>query len=377
MPPKPAKGTPKDLSKRIKSKGLKKLKWFCQMCQKQCGDQNGFKRHCESESHQRQLLLFAENQNAYLKEFSREFEVNFMHIFKYTYGGKRTRANVVYQEYIRDRGHVHMNATIWHTLGGFVRYLGSTGKCKIDEDEKGWHIQYIDKEEEMRKQKAHRADLAKVTDEPKVEVEPKEFVRENSDQKITFKLAPMKIKRTLIDKENFDNKDSSLPSTSSTSASIPDIKPSKLALDMKIKKEPSDRKKTALEELREEKERFEERKNRKDYWLHAGIIVKVVSKKASDKFYKAKGEVTKIIDKYTAEITLPSGDVGKFSQDQLETVIPAIGCEMLVVNGAYRGSICELEEILEDKFMLRLRISEGTRNGRIIELPYEDVSKLA
>lgn len=63
-----------------------------------------------------------------------------------------------------------------------------------------------------------------------------------------------------------------------------------------------------MEELRAEEDRFKERKNRKDYWLHAGIIVKIVSKEASDKFYKQKGEVTKILDKYTAEITLPTGN---------------------------------------------------------------------
>lgn len=69
-----------------------------------------------------------------------------------------------------------------------------------------------------------------------------------------------------------------------------------------------DKKRSALEELIEEEEHFKERKNRKNYWLHRGIIVKVVSKKASDKFYKSKGEVTKVIDKYTAEITLPTGE---------------------------------------------------------------------
>lgn len=62
-----------------------------------------------------------------------------------------------------------------------------------------------------------------------------------------------------------------------------------------------------MDELREEEERFKERKNRKDYWLHSGIIVKIVSRKAGDKFYKQKGEVTKVIDKYTAEVTLPTG----------------------------------------------------------------------
>lgn len=122
------------------------------MCQKQCRDQNGFKCHLTSESHQRQLLLFAENQNSYLRQFSSEFEAHFIRVcplrtstpcdvsiqtLKHTFGGKRVRANDVYQEYIKDKGHVHMNSTVWHTLTGFVHYLGESGKCKIDENEKG------------------------------------------------------------------------------------------------------------------------------------------------------------------------------------------------------------------------------------------------
>ena len=31
--------TPKAIANRIKSKGLQKLRWFCQMCQKQCRDE--------------------------------------------------------------------------------------------------------------------------------------------------------------------------------------------------------------------------------------------------------------------------------------------------------------------------------------------------
>lgn len=30
-----------------------------------------------------------------------------------------------------------MNSTVWHTLTTFVLYLGESGKCKIDENEKG------------------------------------------------------------------------------------------------------------------------------------------------------------------------------------------------------------------------------------------------
>ena len=78
--PKHEKGTPKAIANAGKSKGMQKLRWYCQMCQKQCRDQNGFKCHLTSEAHQRQLLLFAENQGPYLREFSREFDSTFMQV---------------------------------------------------------------------------------------------------------------------------------------------------------------------------------------------------------------------------------------------------------------------------------------------------------
>ena len=47
---------------------------YCQMCEKQCRDENGFKCHTMSESHQRQLLLFGENPENYLSDYSKQFE---------------------------------------------------------------------------------------------------------------------------------------------------------------------------------------------------------------------------------------------------------------------------------------------------------------
>ena len=47
---------------------------YCQMCEKQCRDENGFKCHMTSESHQRQLLLFGENPGKYLSNYSKDFE---------------------------------------------------------------------------------------------------------------------------------------------------------------------------------------------------------------------------------------------------------------------------------------------------------------
>ena len=68
----------KGVSNRMKSKGLQKLRWYCQLCEKQCRDENGFKCHCSSESHIRRVHNFGTNQKKTVAEYSRLFEVNFV-----------------------------------------------------------------------------------------------------------------------------------------------------------------------------------------------------------------------------------------------------------------------------------------------------------
>ncbi|KAJ1497536.1 DNA/RNA-binding protein kin17, partial [Coelomomyces lativittatus] len=70
--------TAKAIGKRIKAKGLQKLRWFCQMCEKQCRDENGFKCHINSEAHQRQMLLFNENATKMVTGFSEDFQKGFL-----------------------------------------------------------------------------------------------------------------------------------------------------------------------------------------------------------------------------------------------------------------------------------------------------------
>ena len=55
--PKVERGTPKDIANRMKAKGLQKLKFYCQMCSKQCRDENGFKCHLTSDSHLRNMRM--------------------------------------------------------------------------------------------------------------------------------------------------------------------------------------------------------------------------------------------------------------------------------------------------------------------------------
>ena len=70
--------TPKAIGNRIKAKGLGKLRWYCQLCQKQCRDENGFKCHQTSESHLRQMELFGQSASRVVSGYSEEFEKCFL-----------------------------------------------------------------------------------------------------------------------------------------------------------------------------------------------------------------------------------------------------------------------------------------------------------
>ena len=95
--------SPKAIANRIKAKGLQKLKWYCQMCERQMRDENGWKCHCESESHLRQMSLFTTTPSRFTNDFSHQFEQGFMDLVRRIYRSKRVLANRVYNEYIQDK----------------------------------------------------------------------------------------------------------------------------------------------------------------------------------------------------------------------------------------------------------------------------------
>lgn len=331
-----------------------------------------------SESHQRQLLLFADNSRTYLGEFSYEFEKCFLQLLKRQFGTKRVHANIVYQEYIRDRNHTHMNATRWTSLTGFCRYLGRTGKVIADETEKGWFITYIDRDPETierqealaKKQKMDKDDQermmshiskqverAKHDDDQDEESKFTELKRENPEEKIQIQLAP-KIKkeepilRPLVDLE----KKEPIPSKS-LDEKPEDFKRPFPVKDIKKEKSGDKRKPSALAEIIKEQEASKEKQNRRDFWLTENIVVKVVTKSLGDKYYKKKGFVKEVIDKYGAMVTMiDTGHTLKLDQTHLETVIPGKDKPLMVVNGAYRGYRAILNELDEKNFCVTITI---------------------
>ncbi|KAL7797485.1 domain of Kin17 curved DNA-binding domain-containing protein [Trichoderma ceciliae] len=142
--PKAEVGSTKYLSNKLKSKGLQRLRWYCQVCEKQCRDANGFKMHTQSESHVRQMLVVGEDPKKFINQYSDEFLKDFLQLLKTGHGEKQVQMNQFYQEYIANKEHIHMNATKWPSLTEFAKYLGREALCRVEETEKGLHISWID-----------------------------------------------------------------------------------------------------------------------------------------------------------------------------------------------------------------------------------------
>ncbi len=139
-------GSLKAISNGMKAKGLTKLRFYCQICQKACRDENGYRSHLDSEAHFRQMDAIAASGGAQkvIDDFSATFQKEFVQLLSRRFGTRRIRANQVYQEHIADRHHTHMNATQWTSLSDFVKHLGREGIVQAEDTDQGWFITWID-----------------------------------------------------------------------------------------------------------------------------------------------------------------------------------------------------------------------------------------
>ncbi|XP_028048780.1 DNA/RNA-binding protein KIN17 [Monomorium pharaonis] len=382
-------GTPKYIANKIKAKGLQKLRWYCQMCQKQCRDENGFKCHTMSESHHRQLLLFAENAHRYMDQFSRDFSQGYLNLLKRQFGTRRVPANRVYQEYISDRGHIHMNATQWLTLTAFAKWLGRTGQCVVDETEKGLFITYIDRdpetlaaqEKKAKKEKMDKDDEERLmdfidkqiekakqsTNEEEGETSKTPLVRPENDTPlvldIKLKPKPKLLPVFQIKQEKVKSEDQN-KSVSSKLISEKDEKPKRSSNDDETK---------SVKKLKNDNSPATEG------WLREGLMVKITTKSLGEKYYKAKGVVQSVgTDSFVGKVKLKTpdevnGHVIRLDQEYLETVIPAIDKEVLILWGKHKGARAIVKKLHIEHYSVDVELKN---NKKIVQkLPYEQVCK--
>ncbi|CAN8006467.1 unnamed protein product, partial [Ixodes pacificus] len=238
-------------------------------------------------------------------------------------------------------------------------------KEKLDLDDQDRLARFIDKQIERDRQRTAEPPSA-------ADANLAEFKREDEEEKVVFKLAPSSSKQ---------------PEDTTKKEGQPRLNPLEMAAKAdKHKTAPSEcevrpkkqAKKSALDEIMQEQETKREKLNRKPYWVTEGIVVKVMAKKLGDKYYKKKGVVQDVQERYVGVVRmLDSGDVLKVDQTHLETVIPNLGRRVKVVNGAYRGEEALLLEVDQRGFCAKLRVDAGPISGRVLErVAYEDFSKL-
>jgi len=99
-----------------------------------------------------------------------------------------------------------------------------------------------------------------------------------------------------------------------------------------------------------------------------------MNKKVGDgSYYGKKGKVIDVIDLYVGIIQILDSNVKlKVDQAHLETVIPAIGSDIFIVNGEHRGKVGILEEVNVNLYKAVVRVDDV-----IIQKDYEEVCKIS
>lgn len=410
--------TAKAISKRIKAKGLGRLRWYCQMCEKQCRDENGFKCHTQSASHRRQLALFAENSSSFITRFSNDFRKEYLLVLRQRFGTNFVNANTVYQEHIKDKEHVHMNATKWTTLTAFVKDLGKHGYCRVEERPDGFWVAYLDREASERNRKAREMDQLRMEDEEKKDLElrrkieaaaalsehfPSERVESDEPSTNAGPVSVEIVKKALDENQKnppSDNPLAKLGSSSNDKETAGSRKgkrrrsrwqdaPKVSVLQEIIQEEQAKRTETPLQSSTEGKEGrqgsgynssdkpVEGSENVGEPWIMEGIIVKVTNKELEGgAFSGRKGKVVKVIDSFGARVSMnDSSAVLEVDQDDLETVIPKPGGKVILLRGKHRGCFAVVKSINIERFSITVSLENS--NEVLHDIDYENASRIA
>jgi len=364
--------TPKAIAKYLKSKGLGKQHLYCQMCRKQCRDDNGFKCHQTSEKHLARMAEFGENPEKFLDQFSGEFERGMMAIIRNSFKNQWVEINQVYNDYIRMRNQTRLNGTRWITLTQFVIHVGESGLAKVENrGEKGWYVMYVEKGHDMQLKEKREKQVLDDEERNRLDLEKRLLLAQQTERK---EAPPPPTDLDLEKKSTVKFSLQVKPKLKMNDEEPEKEEPKAEPIKEKKRKEAPE----VFSPQDEKKIKLEKQSTRKTNWLVEDIVVKVVDQKLGDgKYYKQKGVVSKVTDNgFGASITLENGTKLKLEQKQLETVIPNIGKKVKIVNGLYRGEIGTLEAINMDKFCVQIKIETGKNKGNSSWEEYEDVCKI-
>jgi DNA/RNA-binding protein KIN17 len=339
-----------------------------------------------------------------------------------------------------------MNSTQWESLTAFCKHLGKQGLAVVDETEKGWFVTYIDRDpkalerqarseqvrkneldEEERQKRAIEAQIAAAEAKKRELGIDLEADQEGNDYnaaerealvgtgkvELSMKLGSIggtnkrKIGAVISnafaeptgihsshDMDKSDAKGSSISDMSkrfrNTSSGEIEFEHA-TTLNSTLSASSSYKPKSNIESLMMQEEQRkssminqDDKQNRTDYWLHEGIVVKIINKNVAEgRFYKQKGVVVRVVDKYVGEVKV-DGATLRLDQEHLETVIPKIGGDVLILNGRGRGQVATVVSINEADYNCDIKVHASVPGGasiyggRVLQsIEYEDISKYA
>jgi len=370
--------------------GLYKQKYFCQMCNRQCQDRDGFNCHLKSETHKRHMEMVSMNPQKFINEYSSEFESGFLDILKRLHPNEFVSSNFIYQQYITDKFSTHLNATKWTSLTGFLKHLQTDGKCELKLTDKEIKIKYIDltpesiieKRDKEKKIKSQLREEKRKNEEMKKIMEKAE--KEKSEAKISQKddkdkapvIDPESLKNISISFENnLGKKNLHKTQNFTISTNLTQIKSDrnqkisdnidkgnqayllghKRKEDLNLDKEVYPSKSTSnnvKESIFENSEDDFDLIN--DPWISKGMIVRIKDKQLNEgKYLNKKAVILGLTqdNEFIAEAELISDDksvnkiIIKIDQAYLEPVIPSENNEVAILFGKHKGRSGRLKEI--------------------------------
>jgi DNA/RNA-binding protein KIN17 len=406
---------------------LFKQKYFCQMCNRQCRDKDGFNCHLKSDTHRINMEQVAENPDLYINNYSYEFQRGFLDILKRGYTNVWVSANKIYQEYITDKFATHLNATKWTTLTGFIKSMESKEKLEIKSNEKEVLIRHREdqkpdekflfqkklleqKNEEIKRNKELSKILSRANEEKNKESKnlnytqnedlcPEKNLSDSKDDKIESLVDHEKLKNISIQlkinkseeimkkpisgnifeqpeflckKRNKDEIFGMQQENVSTKVSINNQFNSKEKDNLVMENTKN------LLKLKEPKSLQEEIDLVNIPWIQKKLIVRIKDKDLP--YYNQKAKVETLIDDFVAEVKiLNSPDIKiKIDQAYLEPVIPSAGkdSKVMIIFGEFKNILGIIEKIyVEEKHAYVILEDKNKLEDRKIKLNLKQFCK--
>lgn len=230
-------GTPKHLANQMKARGLQKLKWYCQVCQKQCRDANGFQSHIRSPSHLKNISQITKED---IEEFSTQFQANFLKDLRDYHGEKAVNANRFYNSLIQDKDHIHLNATKWTSLSQFIQHLSKQGLIRVASQNEG---EEQDQEQEQAGEGLSSLDISYVNNSSDNILRKELLKKSEEDQRKEESLEMMQLKQQI--KRGNQTKDNGKEQERPTEREESE-KPVKISLGLKKKDDQAGMKKLSV-----------------------------------------------------------------------------------------------------------------------------------